>query len=133
MSKEIGKKIKELRLSKGISRKKVAEDLGISYSAYANYENGYRDISPDFLVEIMDYFDTPVNTFIFEDQTKYKQITRLLAYARLLGAEYKINTEQEPEAIATHQEVEDWTPEELEEIERFKEFVRSKRNTTKDE
>ncbi|PYI57056.1 hypothetical protein DLM86_00995 [Paenibacillus flagellatus] len=38
---------------------------------------------------------------------------------------------EEPETIAAHHDGEDWTEEELEEIERFKEFVRSRREKKK--
>lgn len=60
-----------------------------------------------------------------------------IAYARFREAEYKDamtepsnlagSPNYEPETIAAHHDGEDWTEDELEEIERFKEFVKSKR------
>lgn len=44
-----------------------------------------------------------------------------------MPAKFKQASSYEPKTIAAHHEGEDWTEEELEEIERFKAFVRSKR------
>lgn len=40
---QIGSKIKESRLSRNISQKDMAEQLGLSVSTYSNYENNYRE------------------------------------------------------------------------------------------
>lgn len=45
-----------------------------------------------------------------------------------LTEKYGESNSQEPETIAAHHDGEEWTEEELEEIERFKEFVRMKRS-----
>ena len=40
---QIGKRIKEARISKHISQKDMANRLGLSVSTYSNYENNYRE------------------------------------------------------------------------------------------
>ena len=49
-------KIKELRKNSGLSRKEVAEKLGIPYTTYSNYENGYRLPKYDTLWKIISFF-----------------------------------------------------------------------------
>lgn len=36
--------LKELRISKGLTQKQVAEAVGVTSQAYSNYENSRRDI-----------------------------------------------------------------------------------------
>ncbi len=50
-------RIRELRIEKGLSQGDVAKQLGITRSAYANYEQGTREPSLDCLVSICKFFD----------------------------------------------------------------------------
>lgn len=45
---KIGQRMKEIRLSRGIQQKFMAEKLGVNISTYCNYESGIRE--PDFEV-----------------------------------------------------------------------------------
>lgn len=47
VSTRMGNKLKELRKSKNITQEKLAELTGISRATIANYEKGYRKISPE--------------------------------------------------------------------------------------
>lgn len=49
---QIGKKIKNARINSGMSQGEMARKLGLSNSAYSNYENSYSEPS----VEIMEKF-----------------------------------------------------------------------------
>ena len=40
----IGERIREIRKSKGMTQKQVAEQLGITIGAYSHYENGTREL-----------------------------------------------------------------------------------------
>lgn len=69
-------KLKELRKETKLTQKEVANILGISTTAYAGYEQGYREpsidilikickfynISSDYLIGIEDYDGTQINT-----------------------------------------------------------------------
>lgn len=92
---------KNLRINNKYTQQELANHLGISRSAIGMYENGERE--PDFetLEAIADFFNVDMDY--------------------LMGRSNKITT------IAAHHEGEDWTEEELDEIEEFKKFVRSKR------
>lgn len=51
-------RLKELRLSKGLSQQKVADFLGVSQQAYANYESGKRKPEYDLIIKLSNFFDT---------------------------------------------------------------------------
>lgn len=49
-------KITELRKTKGLSQKKVSQDLGVSQALLSHYENGLRECGLDFVVNIANYY-----------------------------------------------------------------------------
>lgn len=102
----IGKRIRDLRENADIDRDDFANMLKITYSALAKYETDERFPPSDVIIKVADYFDVT---------TDY-----------LLGREEGSDTEYEIETIAAHHDGE-WTEEELEELEMFKELVRKRR------
>ena len=66
MSMDIGSRIKQARVEKGISRSNLAELLGLTASAISNYENGISRPRHDTLCEIIKLLDTDAN-FIYQD------------------------------------------------------------------
>ena len=50
-------KLKQLRKIKNASQKQVAEAIGVTLSAYSNYEQGLREPSYEILKNICKYFD----------------------------------------------------------------------------
>lgn len=50
-------RLKNERISKGYTQKRVAEVLGVTYNAISQYENGVREPNIDFLIKICDFFD----------------------------------------------------------------------------
>ena len=53
--------LKELRKEKGLSQKDVADAIGVTRGAYANYEQGTREPSLDILIKICRFFNTTPN------------------------------------------------------------------------
>ena len=53
----IGAHLKRLREAKGISQKKVAEELEIPYNTYRNYENDKNEPNNVMLVKLAIYFN----------------------------------------------------------------------------
>ena len=49
--------LKILRSRKGVSQKDVADYLNVSKSAYNMYESGQRQMNPDVISKLSDYFD----------------------------------------------------------------------------
>lgn len=102
---EFYKIFKELRVQHNLTQVELANKLKISKSAISMYETGNRE--PDFetLENIADFFNVDMNYLL--GKTKYTTAVH---------------------TIAAHHDEEDWTEDELEEIENFKKYVLSKRN-----
>ncbi|MEC0886807.1 helix-turn-helix transcriptional regulator [Bacillus atrophaeus] len=93
-------RVKKLCKDRGISIAKLEEKVGFGKNSLYSWKQ--NNPSSDKLHKVADYFNVSVDY--------------------LLG-----RTDFQIETIAAHHDGEDWTEEELEEIERFKEFVRLKR------
>lgn len=50
-------RLKSLRKEKGINQKAVAEAIGITTSAYSNYEQGTREPSLEILVALCKFYE----------------------------------------------------------------------------
>ena len=57
-------RLKELRLSKGLSRQKLAQDTALSLSTYSGYENGSRLPSIETVKRLAVYFQVSVDYLI---------------------------------------------------------------------
>nr|WP_082111967.1 helix-turn-helix transcriptional regulator [Shouchella clausii] len=100
---KFGDRIAQLRTRHKLTQAELAEKIGITRASLSHYEKNRREPDYETLKRIADFFDV---------STDY-----------ILGREKK-----DVETIAAHHDDYDWSQEELEEIERFKEFVRNKRN-----
>lgn len=68
-------RLKDLRTQKGLSQKEVAEYLGISQPAYANYERQAREADYDTLKKLSDFFDVSVDYILGRTEQKQNDIT----------------------------------------------------------
>ena len=57
-------RLKELRESKGLTQKEVAEIIGYSEISYARYENGKREPDISTLCKLAEYFNVTVDYLI---------------------------------------------------------------------
>lgn len=102
-----GNKIKELRIKKGLTQYELADKINETYGTLINkgmiskWEN---DLGEPRL-----------------------ETARILALFFNITLDELLGISDDIETIAAHHDGDEWTEEELEEIERFKEFVRSKR------
>ena len=53
----MNERLKLLRKQKGVSQKEIAKTIGISVSAYSNYEQGIREPSNEILIRLCKYFN----------------------------------------------------------------------------
>lgn len=97
-------RLREVRTEKGMTQEEIADYLGFSRPTYTAYESGRRKPDQDTLVKIARYLNV---------SSDY-----------LLGLS---NVRTPIETIAAHHEGDEWTEEELEDIQNFKDFVRMKR------
>lgn len=104
----IGKKLKKLREEKGLKQADIAEMLGVSRTTYTQYETEKSEPDLKTVAKLADFFEVSVDF--------------------LLG---KTSIRTPIETIAAHHDGDEFTEEELEDIEAFKEFVRSRREKEK--
>lgn len=97
-------RLRNLRNEKDLTQQDLADFLGITRPAYTAYESGRRQPDNETLSKLADFFGVSVDY--------------------LLG---RTNIRTPIETIAAHHDGEDWTEEELEDIEKFKEFIRMRR------
>lgn len=99
-----GKRLKELRDGAGISQQNLADIIGLTQQAVAKWETSKAEPDLATVAKLAEFFNTT---------TDY-----------LLG---KSNIRTPIPTIAAHHDGDEFTEEELNEIEKFKEFVRMKR------
>lgn len=54
-------RIYELRKKVKLSQEAIGKILGVSQRAYSHYENGDRDMSPEVLIALADYYGVTVD------------------------------------------------------------------------
>ena len=104
---QFDKILKLLRNEKNMSQQELADALGISKSSINMYERGERQPNFEVLETIADFFNVDIDY--------------------LLGRTNKTTKIINPNTIAAHFDGDEYTPEELDEIKAFSEFVKSKR------
>ena len=56
--------LKILRKRKGVSQNEIADYLGVTRSAYGMYEQGIRNLNPESLSKLSDYFEVSIDTIL---------------------------------------------------------------------
>jgi|HigsolmetaAR201D_1030396.scaffolds.fasta_scaffold62446_2 transcriptional regulator with XRE-family HTH domain len=111
-----GQKLKEMRIKKGLSQDELANQMNEKFDAKINkgmiskWENNLVEPRLDVARMLALFFNVSLDELLGISQNK-----------------------DDIQTVAAHHEGEDWTEEELEEIERFKEFVRMKRKQKQQE
>jgi len=132
---DIGPVIQEERETQGLSEKELSDLVGISEFELSQYEDGIVPLTEELMIKIAtvfgmsfpallvkyDLFDLEIPSHFGGDVDKYLAFKE----AEAQDAQSEI---RDIETIAAHHDGEEWTEEELTDIERFKEFVRSKRD-----
>lgn len=100
-------KLDYLMREKNINKSQLSKESGVPYTTIDGfYKKGTENIKLSTLKKLASYFDCSLD-YLADDNVD----------------------EDEPlMTIAAHHDAEDWTEEELAEIEEFKKFVKSKRN-----
>lgn len=68
----IGSNIQMLRIQRGITQEKLAEDAGISTSFFANLERGHKGVSVFVLYKIAHCLGVSVDYLLYEDHSSAK-------------------------------------------------------------
>ena len=62
-----GKRLKEFRIEKGLSQRKLGEIFGVCNQTVSFWESGSREPDLDTLVEIAHYFEVSIDTLLEEE------------------------------------------------------------------
>lgn len=68
-AKQVGEKIRKLRVDKGVSRHELAEAINVAYTTVSMYENGERIPRDQIKVAISNFFGVTVESLFFENST----------------------------------------------------------------
>ena len=68
------KKLRAIRMAKGLSQAEVARELNISRQAYYNYETGKREADYETLLRLGELLDVSVEELIRDDPEKLLQV-----------------------------------------------------------
>lgn len=68
-------RINDLREERNLSKKELAEILGLSQTDYSKYESGEKDIPTHILIKLSYFYNTSVDYILGErnDKTPYKR------------------------------------------------------------
>lgn len=76
---ELGKKIKQLRLNKGVTQEVLATALGVTYQAVSRWENETTMPDISLLPQISVFFGVSIDElFEFTEESQYKRIENML-------------------------------------------------------
>jgi transcriptional regulator with XRE-family HTH domain len=111
MGDSFNENLKGAREKKGYTQKDVAARIGVAKSTYSLYESGNREPSVPIIKKIAAALEVSAD--------------------ELLGLDDE-NTKNEPVSIATHFGTDDYTKDELDEIQKYAEFLKTRRQTKDD-
>lgn len=88
MNIELGNKIRQLRLQKGITQDTLAKALNISFQTVSKWENNVSMPDIQLLPEIAVYFGSSIDDlFNFSEQAQFERIENMLDMSETLSAE----------------------------------------------
>ncbi len=101
---DLGARIRLLRTERDMTQEELGVIVGVTKFAVSLYESGKSTPNDDIKSKLADYFNVSIDY--------------------LLG---RTNIRTPHDTIAAHHDGNEWTDEELQDIEQFKEFVRMRR------
>lgn len=131
----LGDKIKKLRKSKNITQEELGKNIGVTTSMVGMYETNARKPSYEVLIKIAEFFsvstDFLLNTEEKLDMTldSVKKVYNILKEATDEYGIEEVTEKQENKikTLAAHFEGEEFTDEDVEDIENFIKFIISKK------
>ena len=114
-------RLRELRTQSNYSQQDLADKMGVTKQTISQYERGVRKPDMDTLTALCDIFNVSSDYLMGKSDVTVRLLNS--DDLRRLNMSY-----QEHSNIAAHFDGDDFTADEWEEIERFKMFVKSKRD-----
>ena len=98
---EFSKKIKKLRIAKGLTQKQIADYLNVSQNAIYNWENGKREPNMDMQKQIAKFFDFPLY-LLLDDNFELENVELEMKRARPVNS-YEMTEPPKPFAAPLSQ------------------------------
>ena len=117
---EGGSRIKKIRQHKKITQQELSAKMGVSQTAIALWENGSRSISLEAIDEIAFYLNVSASYLLFGEKDFKDNIPK----------DNHDDGLKNIDTIAAHFDGDEYTEEELEQIRKFAEFIKSQRKDT---
>ena len=93
-------RLKMLREEKGLYQSDIADFLGISTSAVGFYENGKRDMSPETIIKLSDFFNVSTDYFLGKSNIRNpEKLDKELLDIGLSKKDYNPPTKEQQEKI----------------------------------
>ena len=86
---QVGQKIREVRLQKGISQTELALTMGTTKTAISYWENGERALRLDSYFKLAQALEVPPSLFLMESKEEYSEESILLESISRLPKEKK--------------------------------------------
>ena len=128
-----GERLKAARQFMGLSQKELAEVMNVTPQNLNQYEKNKRKPSKDMMIKLSGPLDCSYAYTRTGEPYFYKFVSPNHDPQYSANEEFNqfqfedAEEESRPETIAAHFDGDEYTPEELEEIRKFAEFVKSKR------
>jgi transcriptional regulator with XRE-family HTH domain len=114
---EFGERLKALREEHNLTRDALAHKLNVSYSAVSKYETDVRFPDKNTLIKLADFFDVSLDYLLCRSDIK-ETADKLLNES---NSDFLVSSPKDKYGADA-----DLSPEALEELEKFKEFVQHK-------
>lgn len=101
----MGERLRELRLARGISQEEVARHIGITRSAYSHYEINNRQPVYETLIKLADFFDVSLDYIIGGNPPKYRDSAANAEDTEILRLLQDMNQEQRQQSIGLLQDL----------------------------
>lgn len=93
---EIGQRIKQLRIERGLDQYQLGQIIGVQRSQVSNIERGVRNINLNQLKILANYFNVSFETIGFQSEDSIDQLD-LLARAKLIFFNENVPQEEKQE------------------------------------
>ena len=80
-------RLKFLREEKGLFQSDIAKILGVSIAAVAFYENEKRDMSPDTIIKLAEYFDVTTDYLLGKSDIRNPEEIKNIPHANAGGVD----------------------------------------------
>lgn len=114
-------RLKELRKDKGLTQKDLGDILGVGKTTISMYENGNSTPNDEIKLKICDYFDISLDYLIGKSSIKNYSHNPYFEDVNKIAKHNGIHT------LAAHFENEEFTQDDLDDIENFINYVISKK------